>query len=432
MEIIPEGMPATAPAPQLLPRFADGTVNMQELIRSMAELLANEIMSAEADQLCEATGNCRNGYRERKLATCVGTLTLRIPKLRSGSFFPEDIIERYRRVDRAVVAAVGETCATGTSTRKVAKVAAAMGVDKLSKDQVSAMASSLDADAAELLGRDLSGLRMPYLWLDATYVKCGTGAHVASVAVVTAIGCDEDGWRHVLGLGVVDTEPYDSWLGFLQGLRARGVHGVELVTSDAHTGLRSAIAEVFQGAAWQRCVVHLIRNCAREAGRGSLSRRVARIVAPVFRAKDADTVRAMYHVACEMLEGCCPKAAAVLEEAEPDALAYLDFPQSHWKRLRANNVQERANREIKRRSRVVQVFPSEKSLLRLAGAVMCDQDEAWSEARYFSAAKMAELNDEQKPGPAEPPSAERREQVLAFARQAIEASLELADRMEAA
>lgn len=183
MEIIPEGMPATAPAPQLLPRFADGTINMQELIRSMAELLTNEIMSAEADQLCEATGNCRNGYRERKLATCVGTLTLRIPKLRSGSFFPEDIIERYQRVDRAVVAAVSEMYATGTSTRKVAKVAAAMGIDKLSKDQVSAMASSLDADAAELLGRDLSGLRMPYLWLDATYVKCRTGAHVASVAV---------------------------------------------------------------------------------------------------------------------------------------------------------------------------------------------------------------------------------------------------------
>ena len=432
MEIIPEGMPATAPAPQLLPRFADGTVNMQELIRSMAELLANEIMSAEADQLCEATGNCRNGYRERKLATCVGTLTLRIPKLRSGSFFPEDIIERYQRVDRAVVAAVSETCATGTSTRKVAKVAAAMGIERLSKDQVSAMASSLDADAEELLGRDLSGLRMPYIWLDATYVKCRTGSHVASVAVVTAIGCDEDGWRHVLGLGVVDTESYDSWLGFLQGLRARGVHGVELVTSDAHTGLRSAIAEVFQGAAWQRCVVHLIRNCVREAGRGSLSRRVARIVAPVFRAKDADTVRAMHHVACEMLEGCCPKAAAVLEEAEPDALAYLDFPQEHWKRLRTNNVQERANREIKRRSRVVQVFPSEKSLLRLAGAVMCDQDEAWSEARYFSAAKMARLYEGQRPGPAEPPSAERREQALAFARQAIEASLALADRMEAA
>ena len=166
MEIIPESMPATAPAPQYLPRFADGTVNLQELIRSMAEMLANEIMSAEADQLCDATGNSRNGYRERKLTTCVGTLTLRIPKLRSGSFFPADIIERYQRVDRAVVAAVSEMYATGTSTRKVAKVAAAMGIERLSKDQVSAMASSLDADAEELLGRDLSGLRMPYIWLD--------------------------------------------------------------------------------------------------------------------------------------------------------------------------------------------------------------------------------------------------------------------------
>ena len=307
MEIISEGMPSTAPAPQSLPRFADGTINMQELIRSMAEMLTNEIMSAEADQLCESTGNSRNGYRERKLVTCVGTLTLRIPKLRSGSFFPEDVIERYQRVDRAVAAAVNEMYATGTSTRKVAKVAAAMGIERLSKDQVSAMVSGLDADNEELLGRDLSGLRMPYLWLDATYVKCRTGAHVASVAVVTAIGCDEDGWRHVLGLDVVDTESHDSWLGFLQGLRARGVHGVELVTSDAHTGLKGAIAEVFQGAAWQRCVVHLIRNCTREAGRGSLARRVARIVAPVFRAKDADTVRAMYHVACEIAGGLLPQ-----------------------------------------------------------------------------------------------------------------------------
>ena len=192
--------------------------------------------------------------------------------------------------------------AIGTSIRKVAKVAAAMGIEHLSKDQVSAMASSLDADAEELLGRDLSGLRMPYLWLDATYVKCRTGSHAASVAVVTAIGCGEDGWHHVLGLDIVDTESHDSRPDFLQALRARGVHGVELVTYDAHTGLNRAISEVFQGFAWQRYVVRLIRNCAREAGRGSLSRRVARIVAPVFRAKDADAVRAMHHVACEMLE----------------------------------------------------------------------------------------------------------------------------------
>lgn len=155
---------------------------------------------------------------------------------------------------------------------------------------------------------------------------------------VTAIGCDEHGWRRVLGVSVVDTESYDSWLSFLDAVKRRGVSGVRLVTSDAHEGLRRAIQEVFQGAAWQRCLVHLMLDCAREAGSRQLGRRVYRMVAPIFRAKDADQVRAMYHLACEMLEECCPKAARVREEAEPDALAYLDLPQSHWKRTRANNV----------------------------------------------------------------------------------------------
>ena len=180
----------------------------------------------------------------------------------------------------------------------------------------------------------------------------------------------------MLGLGVVDTEAYDSWLAFLRKVRDRGVRGVGLVTSDAHPGLVRAVSEVFQGAAWQRCVVHLMRDCARAAGSRQLSRRVSRIVAPVFRLREAGAVRAAYHLAVDMLGSCCPEAAAVLEETEPDALAYLDFPPSHWKRLRTNNVQERANREIKRRSRVVQVFPSASSLERLAGAVMYDMDEA--------------------------------------------------------
>ena len=196
-------------------------------------------------------------------------------------------------------------------------------------------------EVEELLARPLGGLSMPYLWLDATYLKCRREGRVASTAVVTAIGCDESGWRHVLGLGVVDTESYDSWLGFLKRIRDRGVGGVMLVTSDAHEGLRRAIQETFQGAAWQRCVVHLIRDCVREAKSRQLRRRVARIVSPVFRAKDAEVVRAMYHLATEMLEDCCPRAARILEDAEPDVLAYLDFPSTHWKRLRTNNVQFR-------------------------------------------------------------------------------------------
>jgi len=416
-----------------MPRFEDGCINLQELLRQLAESVVNEIMGAEADQLCEATHNSRNGYRERRLTTCVGTLTLRIPKLRVGSFFPDDVIERYQRVDRAIVAAVAEMYATGTSTRKVQKIAGAMGIERLSKDQVSAIAASLDSEVEELLARPLGGLRMPYLWLDATYLKCRREGRVASTAVVTAIGCDESGWRHVLGLGVVDTESYDSWLAFLRKVRERGVDGVQLVTSDAHDGLRRAIQETFQGAAWQRCVVHLIRDCVREAKSHHLRRRVAKIVSPVFRAKDADVVRAMYHLATEMLEECCPRAARILEDAEPDALAYLDFPSTHWKRLRTNNVQERTNREIKRRSKVVQVFPSTKALERLVGAVMCDQDDDWQESRYFSEKKMSELYDERKRPEAEGrPSKERAAELRLIARKAIDASLELADELEAA
>lgn len=417
-----------------IPRFEDGFVNMQELLRQLAESVVNEIMSAEADQLCKATGNSRNGYRERSLVTCVGTLTLRIPKLRTGSFFPDDVIERYQRVDRAIVAAVSEMYATGTSTRKVQRVAAAMGIERLSKDQVSAICEHLDSEVEELVTRPLGPSRTPYLWIDATYVKCRRDRRVASTAVVTAIGCDEDGWRRVLGLGVVDTESYDSWLAFLRRVRARGAAGVQLVTSDAHEGLRRAIEEVFQGAAWQRCVVHLMRDCARAAsGSRSLQRRVSRIVAPVFRLRDAGAAGAAYHLAIGMLESCRGDAARILEEAEPDALAYLDFPASHWRRLRTNNVQERANREIKRRSRVVQVFPSVASLERLAGAVMCDMDEEWQDARYFSKRKMDELYDESRAaGTEEPPTPERLSEWRLVAKRAIDASLELAEEMEAA
>ena len=200
--------------------------------------------------------------------------------------------------------------------------------------------------------------------------------------------------------------------------------------SDAHAGLVAAAAEVFQGAAWQRCTVHLMRDCMREASSWQLRRRVGRIVSQVFRGRDAATVTAMYHAACDMLEGCCPRAAAILEEAEPDALAYLDFPPTHWKRLRTNNVQERTNREIKRRSRVVQVFPSTGSLVRLAGAVMCEQDEIWQESRYFSEARMNELYDDGRTRGIDGTVDWAR--LEAEARKMLESGLELADRIETA
>ena len=247
---------------------------------------------------------------------------------------------------------------------------------------------------------------------------------------VTAIGSDGHGRRHVLGIDVAGTESYDSWLQFLKTIRERGVSGVVLVTSDAHEGLKRAIRETSRGAAWQRCVVHLMRDCVRGATGRQLRRRVARIVAPVFRARGAGQVRATYHLACEMPGRCRPKAAKILGEAEPDALAYLDFPQSHRRRLRTNNVQERTNGETKRRSRVVQVPPSVGSLTRLVGAVMCERDEEWPESRHLSEKKISEpCGDRPRHTP---PTRERQEELRLIAKQAIEASLELADRMEVA
>lgn len=366
-----------------MPRFDDGMVNMAELIRVMAESLVNEIMDAQADEACEA-GNQRNGYRERRLTTSVGTINLRIPKLRAGSYFPEDLIERYSRVDRAVIAAVSEMVTNGVPARKARRVAQSMGIDRMSASQVSRMCSSLDDAVADLQERDLSDVKYPYIWLDATYIKCRGDGRVQSTALVTAIGAGSGGYRRLLGLDAIDTESYDGWKSFLLSLRARGVDGVICVTSDAHEGLKRTIQEVFPGAAWQRCIVHLMRNAAGNAPTRQKRGTVLGILVAVFAERDPELVRELYQLATEQIEGFCPKAAEVLEEAEADALAYLDFPYEHHVRLRTNNVQERANRELKRRSRVVQVFPSRKSLIRMMGVVFSEMDEDWAGRRWFN------------------------------------------------
>lgn len=370
-----------------MPRSDDGMVNMTELIRVMAESLVNEIMDAQADEACKS-GNRRNGYRDRKLTTSVGTISLRIPKLRAGSYFPEDLIERYSRVDRAVVAAVSEMVANGVSTRKARRVAQSMGIDRMSASQVSRMRSSLDESVADLQERDLSDVAYPYIWLEATYIKCRDAGRVQSTALVTAIGAGSGGYRRLLGLDAIDTESHNGWKSFLLSLRARGVDGVVCVTSDAHEGLKRAIQEVFPGAAWQRCIVHLMRNAAGNAPTRQERGAVLGILKAVFAERDPGLVRGLYQLATEQIGGFCPKAAEVLEEAEADALAYLDFPYEHHARLRTDNVQERANRELKRRSRVVQVFPSRKTLIRMMGAVFSEMDEEWAGRRWFNGESM--------------------------------------------
>ena len=366
-----------------LPRRLDGTLDIPALLRLLCEVTLNEVMDAQADALCEELGTARNGYRERRLTASVGGITLRIPKLRSGTYFPDSIIERYSRCDRAVVAAVAEMYVQGVSTRKVQKVAAELGVDRMSRSQVSRICEALDEEVGELLSRGLHGMATPYLWLDATYIKVRENGRVAGLALVTAIGLAADGHRRVLGADVVDTESEASWRSFLLGLRDRGLRGVVCVTSDAHAGLVSAIERVLPGAAWQRCIVHLSRDLAACATSLDQRARVRDALSAVFREVEESRVRALWDRCAEALEGVCPRAAELMDEAEPAALAHLAFPEAHRRRLRTNNVQERMNRELKRRTRVVQVFPSGASLMRLVGAVLLDADEAWRERRWF-------------------------------------------------
>lgn len=373
-----------------LPLREDGMVDLNEMMRRELESMVNQIMDWQADELC-GEGNRRNGYRERKLATVLGEITMRIPKLREGTYFPDELIRPYSRVDRAMVAIVREVYVRGLSTRKIEKAADALGFAGLSPSRVSRMTSDLDEEVAALNARRFEGAAFPYLWLDATYLRCRDEGHVRSRGVVTAIACGDDGSRRFVGFDVVDTESAASWKAFLRGLRKRGVTGVRCVVSDDHEGLVQAIAEVFQGAAWQRCIVHLERNVA-----GWFPKKEDKAVATAatkaaFAERDPRLVRAAYRQAAERIAQLKARAGELLEDAEADALAYLDFPYEHHVRLRTNNVQERANEEIKRRTKVVGVFPSAESMMRLVGSVLIDVNEEWLGASFIDAASLKDV-----------------------------------------
>lgn len=404
-------------AMQNLPLRGDGTVDLAELGRMQLEQAVNQIMDWQADELC-GEGNRRNGYRERSLLTPFGEITLRIPKLREGAYFPDELIRPYSRVDRAMVAIVREVYVRGLSTRKIEKAADALGFAGLSPSRVSRMTSDLDEEVAALNARRFEGMSFPYLWLDATYLKCRDEGHVRSKGVVTAIACGEDGSRSFVGLDVVDTESAASWKAFLRGLRRRGVSGVRCVVSDDHGGLVQAASEVFQGAAWQRCIVHLERDVA-----GWFSKREDKAVATAavkaaFAERDPQLVRAAYRRAAEVVGGLSGRAGELLEDAEADALAYLDFPYEHHVRLRTNNVQERANEEIKRRTKVVGVFPSVESMMRLVGSVLIDVNEEWLSMGFIDAASLKDVRR------AEPDEGPIPAEVLEKARVIVAAAVE--------
>lgn len=391
-----------APAMSLadMPTTDEGTIDFRRLAVRLVEQCVNAAMEMAVDELA-GEGVRRNGYRERRLKTVIGEIRLRIPRLREGSYFPDEVLRPYSRTDRAMVGAIAEVYKLGLSTRKIERAAAELEFGRLSPSAVSRMTASLDADAASVREAEYSQ-RFPYLWLDATYVSCREGGRVEGRAVVTAIAAGEDGSRRYVGLDYVDVESFDSWRGFLRDLRRRGVSGVRLVVSDAHPGLRRAVREVFPGSTWQRCVVHLERDVAGRVRRRDDRRRALAALSATFRERDPALVRAMYARAVEEVSAIDRRAGELLEDAREDALAYLSFPAEHRLKIRTNNVQERANREIKRRTDAVQVFPSSKSLVRLVGAALADQNDAWAAGRFMDADGMRDLGRDREDGEAAP------------------------------
>lgn len=373
----------------------DGTVDINETARATLEAVLNAVMDEQASEL----GAQRNGYRERGLDTCVGRVTLRIPKLRQGTYFPDDVVRRWSRTDAALAQAVCEMWERGVSTRKVDAVAAEMGLEGMSRSRVSRLCAPLDAEVRELREGQLSSVGRPYLWLDATYVPVREGGRVRRLALVTAVAAARDGSRAVVGLECVDTESHLSWRDFLLSLRRRGLSGVELCVSDAHEGLVRALGEVFPGSSWQRCVTHLERNVAEWCRRKRVGGAAVAALKAALAERDPELVREGWSRACGLLASEDAAAGARLEEATPFALAYLGFPREHRNWIRTNNVQERMNCEIKRRTRVVQVFPSKESLVRLAGAVCLNQNDAWLGSAYFMDPRGLEPGYESEPLP---------------------------------
>ncbi len=382
----------------LLTQLQDTDVS--DRIRTATETLYQQLIDAEATAFIGAAPfqrsgdrtTQRNGTRPRTLSTTAGDLNLKIPKLRTGTFFPA-LLERRRRVDQALYAVVMEAYLHGVSTRKVDDLVKALGADTgISKSEVSRICEDLDHEVSAFRARDLSAMDYPYVFLDATYCKARVNHRVVSQAIVVAFGVAADGRRELLGFDVGDSENEVFWTAFLRSLKARGLGGVKLVISDAHTGLKKAISTAFQGAAWQRCRVHFMRNVLTNVPKGS-QEMVASIIRTAFTLPTAKEVHEQYSEVIKMLGSSHPKVVSMLQDAREDVLAFAGFPTRHWRKIWSTNPMERVNKEIKRRTNVVGVFPNPAALLRLAGAVLVEQHDEWEagDRRYLSEGSMTEL-----------------------------------------
>ena len=364
-----------------------------DLLRAMVKEFAEALMSADADAVCGAgygertpeRVNRRNGYRERDWDTRVGSIELAVPKLREGSYFPDWLLQPRRRAEQAFVSVIADAYLAGVSTRRVERLVQQLGVERMSKSQVSRLAKSLDGIVEDFRTRPLDGAPYAYVTLDALQVKCREGGRTVNVCVVHAVGVNAEGFRESLGLDVVTAEDGAAWLAFVRGLVARGLAGVRLVSSDAHPGLVDAIASTLPGAAWQRCRTHFMRNLLTRVPK-SAQGFVATMVRTIFAQPDAATVHEQHRRIVEQLETRFPEAAALLEEAATDLLAFTSFPKEHWRQLWSNNSLERLNKEIRRRTDVVGIFPDRASIVRLVGAVLAEQHDEWAVARRYMSA----------------------------------------------
>src|SRR4051812_20385010 len=361
-----------------------------DLLRAMLASFVEALMSADADAVCNAPygvrserrENTRNGYRRRSWDTRVGTIDLAIPKLRSGSYFPDWLLERRRRAEAALITVVATSYLLGVSTRRMERLVATLGIDRLSKSQVSAMATELDEAVAAFRSRPLHAGPYTFLAADALALKVREGGRTVNVHALIATGVNNDGYREILGLQVSSGEDGAGWLAFFRDLVARGLSGVALVTSDAHPGLVAAVGASLPGAAWQRCRTHYAANLMAVTPKSAWGW-VKALLHSVYDQPDAAAVTAQFDRVLDALADKLPAVAAHLDAARADILAFTSFPRAIWRQIWSNNPQERLNREIRRRTDVVGIFPHRDALIRLVGAVLAEQHDEWTEMRRY-------------------------------------------------
>jgi putative transposase len=379
------------PLAELLQKAGDG-----DFLRSVAEAVLQLLMEVDVEGLIGAGRyersaerlNWRNGHRERTLDTRLGSLQLRIPKLRQGSYFPP-FLEARKTSEKALVAVIQEAWIGGVSTRRVDDLVQAMGLAGISKSTVSKLCKDIDERVSAFLERPLEG-EWPYLWLDATYLKQREGGRIVSVAAIIAVAVDSEGRREIVGLHIGPSEAETFWSTFLRSLHKRGLKGVKLVISDAHEGLKGAIRRVF-GVTWQRCRVHWMRSALAHVPKGQQTM-VAAALRQAFLQPDQESARRVWRQVADQLRGRWPKLGALMDESEHEVLAYLSFPAQHRAKLHSTNPLERLNKEVKRRADVVGIFPGEAAIVRLIGAVLLEANDEWQlQHRYMQVEAMAEL-----------------------------------------